>query len=74
MMLQPESLHLQGLAWLSHITSPQAVSKTASRRESQVNSMTVDTLMKQLVPADISPNKRAIAERLITLWLEQARA
>jgi hypothetical protein len=46
--------------------------QSQSFTEPTMESLQVDTLMASLVPQGISPDKRAVIERLVTLWVAKA--
>jgi hypothetical protein len=70
-MLQPDSLQSEPLNWLTtYNTTPQV--KVHQQKPSLVDSSGFDPVLEALIPQGISPTKRAIIERLITLWVEKS--
>jgi hypothetical protein len=71
-MLQPEPLHLENLTR----PSPrfEAVNHKSVRQSKTLGEVQgMNLLAESLIPEGVSPAKRAVIERLITLWLNDSK-
>ncbi|UBF28979.1 hypothetical protein K9N68_14730 [Kovacikia minuta CCNUW1] len=71
-MLQPEPLHVENLTRLlnrSEVYPHKPVKHNSVLAEAQG----ADSFIESLIPEGVSPAKRAVIERLITLWLANAK-
>ncbi len=71
-MLQPDPLHLESLTRVlnrSEVISHKPGKRTTVLAEAQG----IDSLFESLIPEGVSPAKRTVIERLITLWLTESK-
>lgn len=66
MMLKPEPIHPTSRAWKSAPVSPDTVLTGEPTQ--------VDALVESLMPEGVSANKRAVIDRLITIWSARQQA
>lgn len=73
-MLQSESLHFDGTGGFSVGDSEHIQFRPGNRSRFASDSINGHTaLLESLIPEGVSPVKRAVIERLVTLWLADSR-
>lgn len=73
MKTQPEHLQFQsGNRQLIHSTKSGSTQQEGRVGVLAPNLSEIVTGLRESLPADLSPNKRAVVDRLITLWAEGA--
>jgi hypothetical protein len=71
-MLQPEPFYIESLTRLlnrSEVTSQ----KSGKQNQVLAEAQKIDYLLENLIPENVSPAKKAVIERLITLWVADSR-
>lgn len=72
-MLQSESLHFDGTGGFS-VGDSEHILRSGNRSRFASDSTNGHTaLLESLIPEGVSPVKRAVIERLVTLWLADSR-
>jgi hypothetical protein len=71
-MLQPEPFYTESLTRLLN-RSEATSQKPGKQNPVLAEAQKIDYLLENLVPENVSPAKKAVIERLITLWVADSR-